>query len=81
MAMATKAIYIMISALNQPESTVNCPRTMPAVTLKGVLSMLGVLMAASRIPSMASSRIRNCQTMGTLTGSLIWIKASHSGTH
>ena len=33
--------------------------TRPAITLKGVLSMLGVLIAASRRPSMAISSIRS----------------------
>ena len=45
--------------LNQPDFTEYSPRTMPAITLRGVVSMLGVLMAARRRPSMANSRIKS----------------------
>ena len=47
MAMATNAIYSMTSELNQPLLTENSPSTRPAITLKGVLSIFGVLTAAS----------------------------------
>ena len=45
--------------LNQPELTVKSPKTIPATTLRGVLSILGVFKAASRKPSMANSKIKN----------------------
>ena len=57
--MVTKAMYSMVSELNHPDFTEYSPRTIPAITLKGVVSILGVLMAARRRPSMANSRIRS----------------------
>ena len=36
----------MVSELNQPDFTEYSPRTIPAITLNGVVSMLGVLTAA-----------------------------------
>ena len=56
----------MTSELNQPLFTENSPRTSAAITLKGVLNILGVFTAASRSPSIASSSIRNCQIRGIL---------------
>ena len=41
----------MTSLLNQPDLTEYSPSTIPAMTLSGVVSMLGVLTAASRRPS------------------------------
>ena len=55
--------------------------TRAAITLKGVLSMLGVFTAASRRPSMASSRIRNCQIKGTLVGSFTAMNSKPVGIH
>ena len=69
----------MVSLLNHPDFTAYSPRTIPAITLRGVVSILGVLTAASRRPSMANSSIRSCQIKGTLSGSDSWIKASQSG--
>ena len=44
----------MVSALNQPDFTVNSPITRAAITLSGVVSIDGVFMAASFRPSMES---------------------------
>ena len=60
----------MTSELNQPLLTENSPSTRAAMTLSGVLSMLGVFTAASRRPSIASSSIKNCQMRGIFTVSL-----------
>ena len=64
--MATKAIYSITSELNHPLLTENSPNTNAAMTLSGVLNMLGVLTAASFNPSIASSKIKNCQIKGIL---------------
>ncbi len=69
----------MTSALNQPLFTENSPRISAAMTLKGVDSIFGVLTAASRKPSIASSRIRNCQIRGTLISSFTTIKSNAGG--
>ena len=79
--MVTKAMYSMVSELNQPDFTEYSPRTIPAMTLKGVVSMLGVLTAARRRPSMANSRMRSCQISGTNCSSAIWMNWSQSGIH
>ena len=55
----------MVSLLNQPDFTEYSPSTIPAITLRGVVSMLGVLMAASLRPSMANSRTINWKNRGT----------------
>ena len=39
--MVTKAMYSMVSLLNQPDFTAYSPSTIPAMTLRGVVSMLG----------------------------------------
>ena len=54
--------------------------TMPAMTLKGVLSMLGVLRAASRRPSMASSSMSIWNTRGMFTVSRIATNPNASGS-
>ena len=77
--MVTKAMYSMVSLLNQPDFTAYSPSTIPAMTLRGVVSMLGVFTAASRRPSMANSRIRSCQIRGTFSGSDSRMKASQEG--
>ena len=79
--MATNASYNIASALNHPELTVKSPIMRPAATLNGVLSILGVLIAASRNPSKANSKIKNCQTSGTLTVSFNLIKSNFAGIH
>ena len=63
----------MVSLLNHPELAANSPTTRAAITLKGVVSILGVLREASRRPSMANYRIRSCQIRGMFTASLISI--------
>ena len=69
--MATKAIYNITSELNHPLFTENSPSTNAAITLKGVLNILGVLSAASLIPSMANSRIKNCKIIGIFIVALL----------
>ena len=71
----------MTSLLNHPLFTENSPSTSAAITLKGVLSILGVFTAARRSPSMASSRIRNCQISGILVASLTSINSKPAGIH
>ena len=70
----------MTSALNHPDCTENSPITRPAITLKGVLSILGVLSAARRRPSMAISRISSWKISGILTVSFTDTKANTSGS-
>ena len=77
--MVTKAIYNIVSGLNQPDFTEYSPRTIPAITLKGVVSMLGVLTAARRRPSMANSRIRSWKISGTYMSSASLINSSQPG--
>ena len=79
--MATNAIYSITSELNQPLLTENSPSTSAAITESGVLSMLGVLTAASLKPSMASSKIRNCQISGMFSVSFSVMNANFSGIH
>ena len=79
--MATNAIYNITSLLNQPLLTENSPSTRPAITLKGVLSIFGVLTAASFKPSIASSRIKNCANRGIFGSSCSMIKSKDCGTH
>ena len=69
------SIYSMTSELNHPLLTENSPNTRAAITLKGVLSIFGVLTEASLSPSIANSSMRNCHTSGTLTVSLTIMKA------
>ena len=70
----------MTSELNQPDFTENSPITRPAITLKGVLSMLGVFSAARRRPSMAISSMRSWKIKGIFTVSFTATKAKTSGS-
>ena len=72
-------MYNMTSLENHPLFTENSPRTRAAMTLRGVLSMFGVLMAASFRPSMASSSTRNCQIRGRFGSSCNMMKENVSG--
>ncbi len=71
----------MTSALNQPLFTENSPNTNAAITESGVLNMFGVLTAASRRPSIASSNIRNCQISGMFSASFRTINWKASGIY
>ena len=55
--------------------------TIPAMTLKGVLSILGVFSAARRRPSMAISSRRNWNTREMLTVSRRATNRNISGSH
>ncbi len=80
MATETNAIYSMTSELNHPDCTENSPMTRPAITLKGVLSILGVFSAARRRPSMAISRRRSWKIRGIFTVSFTATKENTLGS-
>ena len=77
----TTAIYSMDSALNHPELTAYSPTTIPATTLSGVESRVGVLTAASFNPSMESYSSNSWKTTGTVISSDTVINIIHSGSH